>query len=299
VSPGRFAGFTAFAGDLADLDAIRKVLEAYQEEQVRPLIGAGLAPAYARADNHNNKVDLAPGSDIATVLDLTRLGRVYAEAKSTFKIPEFRRYDVTDPRDSAQINEFLGARLTDSTRVEPFLQAVLRARRRYRKAIETRVHPTWVAEWTSLKPFLDPDRPERWLQAVGVPRDSPTWVAVFRYPAARPGREIGLFRPTQLDAGWHAHHFPSPPQAAAGLGGHTMYLWQPLQKTTGIPASLICEYLHPQMDVSIAAWRAGGRLIGLAPPIGGDLAEQRHRHWLLLQLMYKESPVRDWMPESL
>src|SRR5208283_2257837 len=82
VSPGRFAAFSAFAGPLADLDAIRRVLEAYQDEQVRPLIGAGLEPAYARPENHNNKVDLAPGSEIATVLDLTRLGRVYAEAKS-------------------------------------------------------------------------------------------------------------------------------------------------------------------------------------------------------------------------
>jgi hypothetical protein len=238
VSAERFAAFSAFAGNLTEFASLQQAIEEYQGNEVRPLVKWRVAPAYARQENENNKVELLARAHVATVLNLTRLGRVYAEANATFKMPEFHTYAVTNPRDAVQVNDFLSARLTDPGQQERFLKAVLWARRRYRKELEARVHPTWVAEWTSLRPFLDPDRPERWLQAVGVPCDYPAWLAVFRYPVGRSRRRIDLFRPTQLDAGWYAHHFPSPPQAAKELGGHTMYLWQPLQNGSRIPRSL-------------------------------------------------------------
>jgi len=299
VSSERFSSFSAFAGDLSRIDVIQRALESYQLEEVRPSISARTEPAYARTDNENNRVRLAPGSHVATVLDLTRLGRIYAEAGATFGLPAFRLFAVTDPRNVSQINDFIGRRLGDPLQRESFLREILRARRRYRKTVETRVHPMWVAEWKSLQHFLDPVRPERWLQAVGVPREHPAWLAVFRYPVKRGRHEVPLFRPTQLDAGWYAHHFPSPPQAAPVRGGHTMYLWQSYQGSNGASSHIVSEFLHPQIDLTMEHWRSAGSLVGFAPAVRGDLADQRQRHWVLLQSAYSPVPIRSWMPDIL
>jgi hypothetical protein len=297
LSDERFARFCALAGDMAAFDQVQAALESYQTAEVRPLIRDGLEPAYARADNASNAAVLPPRTYLATVLDLTRLGRVYAEARASFRLPQFDLYAVTDPRDSAQINAFLAPRLDDPDGREPFLRAVFRAMALYRRRKEDRVHPTWVAEWSSLQPFLDPVRPWRWLQAVGVPRENPVWRAVLRYPAENKRRKVQCFRPSQLDAGWYAHHFPSPPQAAVPVGGHTMFLDQLDERET---EALVSEFLHAQIDFTIANWRAGGRLVGYTGrPVGGRLEEERREHWMLLQRSYESGRVRDWMPECL
>ncbi|MGA2742440.1 MAG: hypothetical protein ABSG65_34010 [Bryobacteraceae bacterium] len=235
-----------------------------------------------------------PPEYVATVLNLTRLGEIYGEAWKSFRIPEFQMYEVTNPRDSQQVNDFLSGRLTIPAQRESFLQATLRGLRRYRKKIQRNIRPTWVAEWNSLRPFLDPNRPERWLRAVGVASDDPAWLAVFRYPVRRRGKQIQLFRPTQLDAGWYAHHFPSPPEATGG-GGHTMYLLHPGEILPD-PLGLVSEYLHIEIDLSIASWRAAGSLIGMARRAAGTLDEQRSHHWLLLQENYGKSQILGWMP---
>src|ERR1022692_4952176 len=90
VSGDRFALFSAFAGDIAELNLIQRAMELYQLREVRPLASAALQPAYARPENESNKVELPPGSHVATVLNLTRLSRIYAEAWATFRIPEFQ-----------------------------------------------------------------------------------------------------------------------------------------------------------------------------------------------------------------
>jgi hypothetical protein len=298
LSAERFAAFSAFAGDLTALDRAQRALEEYQTAEVRPSVGVGILPAYARPDNENNSVALPPGAHIGTVLDLTRLGRIYAEAKSAFRLREFRAYAVTDPRNYSQVNDFLGERLNDPALREPFLKALFRAWTRYRYRIEDHVHPTWVAEWKSLEPFLDPDEPERWLRAVGVPRDYPVWLAVLRYPVNDGKREIRLFRPTQLDAGWYAHHFPSPPQAVLSSGGHTMFLCESDRDGKEKISRLVSEFLHAQIDFTIDDWRRGGKLVGFTnKAVTGVLEEQRKAHWLLLQSCYDPAGVCGWMPE--
>jgi len=294
ISDDRFGKFSAFAGNMADIRLVQHAIELYQLREVRPLVSAGVPPAYARPENAKNIVE-EPPEYVATILNLTGLSSVYAEAWKTFGIPEFQKYEVTDQRGSQQVNDFLSNRLTDPAQRESFLQATLRALRRYRnsKKIEQHIRPSWVAEWNSLRPFLDRNKPERWLQAAGVPSEDPAWLAVFRYRVRRRGKLIGLFRPTQLDAGWNAHHFPSPLEATGG-GGHTMYLLQ-AGEVPPDPLGLISEYLHAQIDFSMADWRAAGGLLGMARRVGGDLDEQRRRHWLLLQEKYGQKQIVKWM----
>jgi hypothetical protein len=96
----------------------------------------------------------------------------------------------------------------------------------------------------------------------------------------------------------HIHHFPSPPQTPKELGGHTMHLLQPGQIPPD-PLSLVCEYLHPQIDFSMTDWRAAGSLMGMARLVGGDLDEQRRNHWLLLQEKYEKIQILAWMAACL
>ena len=295
VSGQRFLGFLSAAGELASIDQVREALEDYQWKEVRPFLKNGTPPAYVRTENANNMAALNADTRLGTVLDLTRLGRVYAEAKSFFKLPEFSTYEVTDPRDRTQINEFLAIRLEDPARRETFLRAIFKVMARYRLQVEDRVLPTWAAEWKSLEPFLHRDSPRAWLQAVGVPRDHPVWLVVLRYPVRNRDREVRLFRPTQLDAGWYAHHFPSPPQADIAKGGHTMFLSQ--NHTSEVSGPPVSEFLHEQIDFGIGDWIAGGSLFGFTGlPSQGALDDQRRQHLSLLQTLYGQG-VHTWMPE--
>ena len=297
LSADRFKGFTAFAGDMPAFEQVHLALERYQTDQVRPLSGAGIEPAYERDDNAENRITLGKGMHVGTVLNLTRLDNVYREGWSTFRIPQFEKYVQTSPRGAEQVNDFLNDRLTDAAQREPFLEAILLALSRFRKSkriAAQRVRPTWVAEWDSLRPFLEPDKPERWLQAVGVPSDDPAWVAVFRYPVWRRGKPMILYRPTQLDAGWYAHHFPSPPAAPLESGGYAMYLRQHSEPPSE-PSGWIREYLHRQIDFSIEQWRDAGSLLRMVRRVGGALDDQRRHHWQRLQEKYGTPQILGWM----
>ena len=297
VSQDRFNSFCKIVGVLKSIADIEGALVEYQK-YVRPSRAGKDAPAYRLPENEGNAVVLPPGTEIATFLDLTRLGRIFAEAKSEFKLAEFADYEATDPRAYAQINKFLGDNFSKPSRRIPLLEAILRARTRYRLTTEKRIHPTWVSEWQSLEPYLKGSSPIGWFQAVGVPIEEPRWVAAFRYRVSTPERTIPLFRPTQLDVGWYAHHFPSPPVAALDQGGHAMYLIpgaSPLAAVT--PRPLVREYLHEEIDFTMDDWEFAGNLLGLAVPGPGDLDIQRKGHWDRLQAVYSSKPIIDWMPE--
>jgi hypothetical protein len=203
VPADRIAAFLGGAGSLADVDQVRSALYLYQTNEVRPKKG-GSPPAYERPENTENAVGLGPGARLATVLDLTRLGHVWAEAASAFHLEAFRFFQPTAASPD-EVNEFLSRHLETTAKAEAFLPDLFKALKIFRAKKAKWIDPTWAAEWESLKPFLDPSRPERWLQAVGVPKDIGVWLVVVRYPAKRAER---IFRPTQLDAGVVRAPFP-------------------------------------------------------------------------------------------
>ena len=256
ISQDRFNSFLKFAGELKSIDAVHDALDQYQKH-VRPLRTTKLLPAYQLPENATNVIELPDDTEIATVLDLTRLGRVFAEAKSAFKYPEFSDYRTTNPRDYAQINEFLGRHFNDPARRVTLMHAILRARKQYRATTEKWIHPTWVAEWQSLVPYLRGSGPLGWLQAVGVPIEEARWVAALRYRVSTSKRTIRLFRPTQLDIGWYAHHFPSPPTTVLDQGGHAMYLLSGTSSgaiAPAVPGAFVREYLHEAIDYEPEDW---------------------------------------------
>jgi hypothetical protein len=123
VSQDRFNSFLGIAGELKSIDNVRAALDEYQK-RVRPSKSAKTAPAYELPENEGNAINLPKHTEVATFLDLTRLGRIFAEAKFAFRYPEFADYTSTDPRDYAQINEFLGRSFRDTSRRLPLLPSV-------------------------------------------------------------------------------------------------------------------------------------------------------------------------------
>ncbi len=287
-SAERLRAFLASDGAFLSPAEIEDKLKKYQEKEVRTPIGSALGPAYGRPDNSNNSVRMPAGTELGTVIDLTRLGHVYAEAYREFGLPEFESFPDHD-RSPSSINQFLKVRLESPGSRSTFMRALFMARRKYLGSKAHRViFPTWTADWADLQRFLAPAAPERWLEAVGVARETGVWIAVIRYSADR--GKLRLFRPTQLEAGWYPHHFPSPPVAHGG-GGFTVFL------DSATPATeLVAEYIHSEVDFTCEDWESGGSLVGFTGrPVGGDLAGARANHLQLLVNKFGES-VSEWMP---
>ena len=209
------------------------------------------------------------------------------EAKNS-GVTAFARFEeATSKDDGEQVNAFLKARLEDAGGPAGFLESVFEAMAWYRCNVGPLIRPTWAAEWNSTAPYLQSGDPARWLEAVGVPKDYAVWIAVVRY---RP--KVAVYRPTQLDAGWYAHHFPSPPRANLSDGGFAMYLRSiDAAATTG----LVSEYIHRQVDFTLPDWNRAGGLVGFVekPNRGESLAQLRDQHLGILKREYGDDP--DWL----
>ena len=249
--------------------------------------------AYEKPDNAENEVYLPPRTKLATVVNLTNLGRALKAGRRPFRIPQFDRLDTANALNVVEINRLFQDYLRSESRKRDFLKAFLRAWRLHYRREDPLLRCTWAADWNTLKTFLDKENPQRWLRAVGVSIEQPAWIAVFRYSVAELNRRgIRLFRPTQLDAGWNANHFPSPPQAELKTGGHTMFLGVDHDGPNGY--GLVNEYLHAHLDFSIRHWDAAGGLVAEAGRDLGDLTKQRAAHRALLEREYGAG-VNEWM----
>ena len=106
VSEARFQHFAGFSADPFSFDLLRDKLVEYRETHVLPAVTSRLTPDYLRTENSNNMVPPRQDMELATVIDLSRLGMVFWEAGKSYGIPVFENYSVTNPRDSAQIQTF-------------------------------------------------------------------------------------------------------------------------------------------------------------------------------------------------
>ncbi|MBI1786386.1 MAG: hypothetical protein HYR60_02400 [Acidobacteria bacterium] len=296
VSPEREADFDAFGGRPRSAEAIRRAITDYFQERIR----VQKKPAFLdEATNLGNIVfgsaevrdPLLSDYELARVVDLTGLDRVFSEARRG-GMAQFQGFTQETAADSEGrgTNRFLEPWLTTGPeRAEEFIEAVLQAMNRFRRT--TPHHPSWTTGWLAFRDYIDAGA-ERWLELVGVPKSVfPRWLIVLRYTVGEAGTVV---RPTQLDAGWNAFHFPSPPQAARNVGGH------PMDLRTSPPANgLIPEFIHEQIDHRMEHWiRAGGLSGATARVVDGDLASLRRTHHRLLVRSYGTEVLRR-MPEAV
>jgi hypothetical protein len=227
---------------------------------------------------------------LARVLDLNGNGlrAVYDWGKNHSE-PALRKAFArfpADPNDTS-VAEWLDQCLLPPADVASFIGAVLDALNGCRKERPYRL--AWVTFWSHLEPYLGlPPKPDRWLGLLGLDTPAqPHWVIVLRYTAAEAGT---LVRPTMLEAGWCALHFPSPPKASLPEGGYCMDLGSPPPG-----AALVNEYIHQPIEYFIRHWEAAGsKCERTSEATHWDLAEQRRKHHQRLSGRYND--VERWMP---
>lgn len=149
----------------------------------------------------------------------------------------------------------------------------------------------WVADAEQFDRVALPHQPDTWLPAVGLPLPAPhpdsphrrDLLLQFRYPAkAVPA----LARPTQLESGWFAYHFPSPPSAPAEAGGFSLNLG-PFHGTR----TLVSEYVHEQIDLD-PDWLQHAQFLGTESSPESKLRQLRISHHELLGRHYS---LDGWM----
>lgn len=234
-----------------------------------------------------------PDRPVARILDLSGLALVFQWAR-THKIGgrRFARLPK-NPGDAALAawldGELAGRSADDRGR---FVADTLAALGAY--AAMHPFQPAWIVPWDMIAPHLGAGA-DRWLELTGMSRPtSPRWLIVLRYPMSEGGT---VARPTILDAGgWNAYHFPSPPQALLGDGGHPMELRVPLPDPL---APLNSEYIHQEIVHTLAQWEAAGSLCQAttSPTVAALEAQGIQHHQRLLGKHGAE--VGTWMPSPV
>lgn len=292
VSPERAEQFHS---SYAASKLLEDALWLYFKQRVR---GAA-APDFVLDANIGNIVAGAPKANLVdederlvTFLDLNGLRDLYRWAKG-HPSTEYRdvfdhaRLDGSDDDYADWLGETI-ATLGDQVVVAAAL-AVKRAVAR--AAGYTHFHPVWAALWTELSDSLASGEVDRWWERVGVCKvTSPRWVVPLVYKVYEAGT---LVRPTILDSGFYAYHFPSPPQLPPQNGGCCMDL-----QTAAKPGGLTHEYIHQEIAYEERHWTDAGSLcLPTSRPSPTDLPVQRQNHNELLQSLPDHEP--DWMPECI
>ena len=266
-------------------EAIRR----YFEEHVR----TADPPHFVLDLNLSNIVAGAPLANfvdertpLITFLDLNGLIEVYRWA-SRNPHPDYRDiFRLYDVRPGDDVSPWLRRRV-DQFGERSFVGALLAALRERRKEPDSHYHPAWAALWSELAPVLSEGLVNRWWETVGVYKPGPRWIIPLRYTVYEAGTVV---RPSILDSGFYAYHFPSPAGVPSREGGCCVDL------QTAPPArGLIHEYIHKQIDYTEQHWlAAGGFCLQTSRGTTGNLPDQRRSHYSLLLSKYPN--VLNWMP---
>ena len=312
ISADRFAAFTEYQRrnrtNIICGASMSHAVNNYHQDRVNKTS----APDFLDPDlNKNNFHDARPsglpalhGSKLLVrVLNLSGLNGVYSAAKQA-KIAGFDGFGkplkqqrttgqppVTEYRSTLDwLDEKLGIFQQPSAQFDirrlashRFLHALLEFKNKFRHA--TPFQPVWATVWAdfSLREWI---MPARWPQMLGVSSNplDPTWLLLLRYPV----REAGsLVRPTQLDSGWYAGHFPTPPPThtppPTSLTGHPMDLDAATRPRRHLP-----EFIHQEVDHFSHHLIACARVPACPPPA---LPPPQIRHYHLLARDYNDVPV--------
>jgi hypothetical protein len=218
--------------------------------------------------------------ELVRIVNLNALWPVYENAPASLHLP----------RKSTDVRNWLDHIYHSSLRTqELWVGRILEGLHLHRR--RSPFQPTWATSWWRFKTSVldDPgSHPGKWAERLGVHVSGcPKWFIVLRYTV----REAGtVARPTQLDAGFYAYHFPSPRAAPRVQSGHPMDLAVPCRTI-----SLLPEFIHKQIDHPIEHWRNGLPSVGrVDAATSNDIASQRGSHHALLASHYPA--VAAWMP---
>ncbi|MGB7923157.1 MAG: hypothetical protein WCF57_07925 [Pyrinomonadaceae bacterium] len=296
--------FSAYFKPPYDAEALKKALSDYQKTRVRPESPAFCNPARLVADcqNHDGLCSegFDPNANLVHVLNLNKLTEVFklviGEDNPEWKaLSDVNMYDINI---SGLVDEWLDRKLmgkkSDSPEIENFVKALFSVLN-FSMGLKGPFNPKWVTTWDKFAPYAEARRAngepdaDRWCESVGVLTPGEHWQLVIKYPAKAAGR---VYRPTQLDCGYYAYHFPSPFVAKMAVGGHPMDL---AEDSATLP--LIPEYIHEQIILDFDYWKDAGRLIGRTQHSSYHLSTLRKKHHAKLKSNY--SGIDQWMPRAI
>ncbi len=224
---------------------------------------------------------------LGRLLDSSRLRTVYEWA---FEQEIYELLDFEPAAGDKPLGDWLKRRLASPEETDAFLHAVLNVMDLRRN--DHPLEPAWAFWWHDFEAYRH-ELAERWLQVLGLENrhsdDLPHWLVLLRYYC----RDVGtLIRPTQLDAGWYRHHFPSPRRdEPAQRRGHPMDLGAPSRGYR-----LLAEFIHQQIPHA-GHWT--GDIKQTVTRVTAELRDQRHAHYLRLRDEYPEVKSGGWIEECL
>jgi hypothetical protein len=244
------------------------------------------------------KVDVIdPDTPLLRVVNLDREREAFQWGANEWADPRNDRFfDIASAGSDTELHEAIGGQLQEDPM--EFISTWLDMRKVRRSSLKAAGStefdgPVWAM---SAKVFFDDidlgkDSPDRWFEVVGVHLDTaPVWAILLQYPLRDAGT---VARPTILDAGGYAYHFPSPPGINAGLGGFMMDLCidPACDHVRG-------EFVHETIDFKLEYWVAAGNRYAETTRTGRDgIGRQRTTHHGLLDRSY--DGVMSWMPECV
>jgi hypothetical protein len=199
-----------------------------------------------------------PGIDLVRVLDLSGLDLIYAWAQSDRSGRySFLADHVLDNRFPLLLDD--GLQNADGSPKEPreqgkFIESLFQMVNEYRRGVDLETgrsgrarpfHPSWVSLWGSLNPA---EKPERWLETLGIAKSSGRWLALMRYNM---DDGISLWRPSVLDSAPSGYFFPSPTWPLKDHGGATLNFYRDADGLTP-------EFIHVQQDMTYESWLNAG-----------------------------------------
>jgi len=295
-----------------DLAEIARGVNDYFTTRVRE----SSSPDYESSFNSSNFIPFATAvadgvseqTELVRVLDLTGLQPLYQWACAT-QHPTAKLFQDA-PSTQWVTEERMGSQASPDDR-RRFVEAVFLALWDRHQAANSGTDPSlrpfqpiWAAPWKSfeIEGYLGPEggddsppgvprgKGDRWLEVFGIARPSVgRSLILLRYKIEK--RVNRLIRPTQLDSGYNAFHFPSWRDANVAEGGYPMDLGRQSK-------SLISEWIHMPIEHRIADWDAAGRRYSITRQVTpSGLREQRVAHHELMRQRYPS--LGNWMPVAI
>lgn len=280
------------AVESGDVQTLMDALRAYRTTWIARLPDETFAHPQDNRENH--VFDLAPERGLDPDLELAHVCNISAKL-AQIRDPAARQRvaRLGFGRGAREVSAVLETLRGDAVRQRRFVEGFLQALELNRQTAPW--HPVWAAGWDEFEQAIDPGRPESWMEAVGLQSPGePQWLLVLRYRVAEARK---LYRPTQLEAGSYAWHFPSPQCSWPPLrGGHPINLGN--ARTAVRNHRLLSEFVHAEIEFKPEHWeRAGSLLSPTNGPTPGILMEHRRIHYFQLCEAYRRDEVRQWMPD--
>jgi hypothetical protein len=292
VSTQRALHFLTFVGSgNPTAENLKNALATYRRELVAKAPGQTFSEAPEKSMNHVSKAqDLVHVCNVTKkLIHITNSGLMSDDVANALSQLGMGKRALES---ATTIDNFLQPRLRDAEQKAEFVNNFLILLAEYRKISPW--NPIWTATWDHFERVSIQDEPASWLESVGLQCSSgPDWLLLLRYQSNEMG---AIYRPTQLEAGNLAFHFPSPPCAQCSVGGHPIHFGFQAPP----PGVLISDFVHEETDFLPEHWRkAGSRLERADANSYGHLMSYRRRHHALLCAEYPEGRVPDWMPDPV